>query len=142
MRARDGSFTTFDVESSGQVYVVGMSGKGVIMGFYYPPDWYHGFVWDAHGAIATFDAPGSIAALPTSINGEGTIAGYFFDPGFQPGTMVLYATPRAPLPRSTRPMLVSLFLKVSIRRGSSLGITFASPVAYAALCGGPNHVAS
>src|SRR6267142_67920 len=37
VRARDGTFTTFDVTSSGQVYVVGMSGKGVIMGFYYPP---------------------------------------------------------------------------------------------------------
>jgi probable HAF family extracellular repeat protein len=88
VRARNGTFTTFDVPGPTSTYPSHISQTGAITGnFIYNNDpnfVAHGFVQTRNGIIITFDAPGSasIGTLPSDINAEGEITGTYYDINF------------------------------------------------------------
>jgi len=78
LRARDGSFTTFDPAGSVSTLATAINARGEIAGYYQDQTATHGFLRSRDGAFTTFDAPGCCTE-PNSINQEGTISGYYFD---------------------------------------------------------------
>jgi hypothetical protein len=90
VRARDGSFTTFDVPGAGpdKGQCESINPAGTIAGIYstglFPNLVSHGFVRASNGAITTFDVPGAgtgsfQGTYALNINPAGTIAGFYFD---------------------------------------------------------------
>jgi uncharacterized membrane protein len=82
LRARNGTFTTFDVPGA----VNGTNGQainpnGAIMGYHFEASGgAHGFLRDRDGTFTTFDAPGAVfGTVPLGFNPEGTITGYYTD---------------------------------------------------------------
>jgi hypothetical protein len=90
LRARDGTFTTFEAPGAGTVFPWGTSPysinpAGAITGTYQDAsNVYHGFLRTRDGTFATFDAPAAgtgyfQGTTPFSINPEGAITGYYTD---------------------------------------------------------------
>ena len=92
LRARNGSFTSFDAPGAGGGSFLGtfpnsINQPGEIAGSWDDPNFTHGFLRTAKGAIITFDAtPTSIFTNVTSINQGGAITGYWADAGIFPFT--------------------------------------------------------
>jgi hypothetical protein len=76
LRARDGTFTTFDPPDATLTSPASINPAGEITGYYY--NGLHGFVRARDGTFITFDPPGSIQTYPTSINPAGEITGHYY----------------------------------------------------------------
>jgi len=80
VRARDGTFITFDAPGAGTASGLGtqaysINPAGTITGFYSDASGaFHGYVRARDGAITTFDPPGSSATFAGNINPAGVIA--------------------------------------------------------------------
>ena len=90
VRARDGTFITFDVPGAGTgsghgTFAFSINPAETITGFYVDASGLaHGFVRARDGAITTFDAPGAgtginQGTLPSMPNPPGAIVGSFLD---------------------------------------------------------------
>jgi hypothetical protein len=78
LRARDGTFTTFDGPGATFVGTVptGINSKGEITGWYDDANGAaHGFLRAPDGTFTTFDPPGYTGTDPLGINSAGTITG-------------------------------------------------------------------
>jgi hypothetical protein len=99
LRARDGSFTTFDIPGAvNGTFPVGINDGGEVTGIYVDATLAaHSFVRAPDGTFATFD-PGMVPNLSGIINPAGAITGYFFLP------LLLFSAlcgiPREPSPYS------------------------------------------
>jgi len=91
LRARNGTFTTFDVPGLTSTSPFAISRTGASTGSYaYNNDVNsvaHGFLRSSNGTIITFDAPGAGTGIlegtyPSSINSEGEITGTYYDINF------------------------------------------------------------
>src|ERR1700751_3020799 len=85
LRARDGTFTSFDVPDAGTGFFQGtfpeaINPAGAITGIYVDFDQVpHGFLRARDGTITAFDPAGSLDTEPTAINPAGVVTGYYFD---------------------------------------------------------------
>ena len=80
VRARDGSFITFDAPGAQSTGGESINPAGTITGLYSDTSGLaHGFVRAPDGAITTFDAPGASSTFARNINPAGTVAGYYID---------------------------------------------------------------
>jgi hypothetical protein len=84
LRARDGTFPTFDPPGAIRATVpVGINPAGAIAGWYLTlSNVYHGFLRAPDGTFTTFDPPGSVETDPSGINPAGVITGYYLDANF------------------------------------------------------------
>ena len=88
MRAKQGSFTTFDAPGSGSTLSPGLysalppsiNPAGAIAGTYFDASRNeHGFLRDKSGALTTIDVPGAFFTEVLAINPSGVIVGDFCD---------------------------------------------------------------
>jgi len=81
LRARDGTFTSFDPAGSIFTQPAAINPAAVITGYYEDANFVaHGFLRGGDGTFTTFDAQGAInGTIPSSINPEGAITGYYYD---------------------------------------------------------------
>jgi uncharacterized membrane protein len=85
VRARDGTFITFDAPGAGTAPGQGtdafsINPAGTITGYYNDANLLaHGFVRARNGAITAFDAPGASQTFASNINPSGAIAGDYLD---------------------------------------------------------------
>jgi hypothetical protein len=80
LRARDGTFTTFD-PPGGAIFILNLSinPAGAISGWYIDPSGAHGFLRARDGTFTSFDAPGATSTFALSINPAGAITGSYID---------------------------------------------------------------
>jgi uncharacterized membrane protein len=80
VRARDGTFTTFDAPNVGQdgTWPVSINSAGEITGYSYDANnMTHGFLRKPDGVITVLDGPGALETFAVGINETGTITGGF-----------------------------------------------------------------
>jgi hypothetical protein len=79
VRARDGTFTTFDAPNVGQdgTWPVSINSAGEITGYSYDANnMTHGFLRKPDGVITVLDGPGALETFAVGINETGTITGW------------------------------------------------------------------
>ena len=82
LRARDGSFTTFDAPGAvnGTDFLCCITPEGAVAGISFDANFAaHGFLRAPNGTFAPFDLPGSTTTVPGGINPAEDIAGTYFD---------------------------------------------------------------
>src|SRR5215831_12155095 len=88
VRAKDGTFTTYDAPGAGTgsgqgTFTNGINTAGAITGAVTDSsNATHGYVRAQNGTSTNFDAPGSTFTIPESINPSGVIAGDYADASF------------------------------------------------------------
>jgi hypothetical protein len=113
LRARDGTFTTFDPPGSTLTVPQGINAARTITGFYFDVNSvFHGFLRAPDGTFTTFDAPGAVLGTAAEgINCAGTIAGFYADASFvfhgflraRDGTFTSFDAPGSAPPFGTNP---------------------------------------
>ena len=83
LRARDGTFTTFDPPNSIFTQAAAINPEGAITGTYCDANFCYGFLRDRNGTFNTFNVPDAVFGFyPEGINPEGAIAGTYYDANF------------------------------------------------------------
>ena len=70
-------FTTIDVPGASSTGATGINELGVIVGFYFVGDVFHGFVRSNNGSFTTIDVPGAFGSGAMGINPLGDIVGFY-----------------------------------------------------------------
>ncbi len=80
LRARDGTFTTFDPPGSVSTVANAINPAGAITGPYVDVNIVeHGFLRARDGTFTTFDPPGSVGTTAAAINPAGAITGPYIN---------------------------------------------------------------
>ena len=79
LRARDGTFSTFEVPGATSTEGYGINPEGAVTGDFFDASGVHIYLRAPNGIFTTFDSPSGQGIEPGPINPEGVTTGYYSD---------------------------------------------------------------